>query len=123
MRRKSSILGMAALAVVLALPAVRASAAAATAPASDVTKSMQQAKQTAYHLRETADRLHAITRSGGHSWQSHSWYFLPSKTWTIRDISLTAGARHFGLLWQASTGTRWLAKCFAPAREEDRQAL
>jgi hypothetical protein len=74
MRHKSSILGMAALAVVLALPPVRASAAAATAPAGDVTKSMQQAKQTAYQLRETADRLHAITRSGGHSWQSHSWY-------------------------------------------------
>ena len=74
MRHKGSILGTVALAVVLAFPAVRASAAAATAPASDVTKSMQQAKQTAYQLRETADRLQAITRGGGHSWQSHSWY-------------------------------------------------
>lgn len=70
MKRTSSILVLAAMAA-LGISALRASAATASA---DVTGSMQQAKQTAYELSETADRLHAITRSGGHSWQSHSWY-------------------------------------------------
>lgn len=74
MRHRSPVFGIAALAAVLAFPAVRASATAAAEPASDVMKSMQQAKQTAYQLRQNADTLHAITRGGGHSWQSHSWY-------------------------------------------------
>jgi hypothetical protein len=70
MKRTSSIMALAAMAV-LGISALRASAATAS---TDVTTSMQQAKQTAYQLNETADRLHAITSSGGHSWQSHSWY-------------------------------------------------
>jgi uncharacterized coiled-coil DUF342 family protein len=63
---------LAILGAVLALPVLQANAAAG--PATDVTNSMQQAKQAAFTLSETADRLHAITRNGGHSWQSHSWY-------------------------------------------------
>lgn len=70
MRWTSSILALAAMAV-LGISALRASAATASA---EVTTSMRQATQAAYQLTETADRLHAITRSGGHSWQSHSWY-------------------------------------------------
>jgi hypothetical protein len=70
MRRTSSILALAAMAV-LGICALRASAATASA---EVTTSIQQARQAAYQLTETADRLHAITRSGGHIWQSHSWY-------------------------------------------------
>ena len=63
---------IAILAAVLAVPVVQANAAAG--PPTDVTNSMQQAKQAAFRLSETADRLHAIARNGGHSWQSHSWY-------------------------------------------------
>jgi hypothetical protein len=70
MRRTSSILALAATAV-LGISALRASAATASA---DVARSMQQAKHTAYQLNKTADRLHAITRTGGHSWQSHASY-------------------------------------------------
>lgn len=69
---KSTILTAMVLTLALALPVVRANA---TSQASvDVTKSMNEAKATAYQLSETADRLHSITQSGGHSWQSHSWY-------------------------------------------------
>jgi hypothetical protein len=70
MRRTSSILALAAMAL-LGISSLGANAATASA---DVTKSMQQAKQNAYQLNETADRLQAITSSGGHDWQSHSWY-------------------------------------------------
>lgn len=74
MKHQFFILGAVALAVVLAFPALRASAGVNRVPASDVTKSMQGAKQTAYQFNQAIDTLHAITRSGGHSWQSHSWY-------------------------------------------------
>ena len=69
---KSRILTAMVLTLAVVLPVVRANA---TSQASvDVTKSMNEAKVTAYQLSETADRLHSITQSGGHSWQSHSWY-------------------------------------------------
>jgi hypothetical protein len=71
MKTKTSILSAGFLALVLALPVVQANAAT---PTNEVTVSMQEAKATAYQLSENADRLHAITRSGGHSWQSHSGY-------------------------------------------------
>jgi len=35
---------------------------------------MEEAKQASYLLREGADKLHAVARSGGLSWQSHSWH-------------------------------------------------
>jgi chromosome segregation ATPase len=72
MKSTTSILSAAVLAVILALPLARATAA--TVPGSEVTKSMQEAKAAAYQLSEKADRLHSITSAGDHSWQSHSSY-------------------------------------------------
>jgi hypothetical protein len=72
MKFPSSILSAAVMAVILALPVARASAA--TASPGEVTKSMREAKSAAYQLSETADRLHSIASVGGYSWQSHSLY-------------------------------------------------
>ncbi len=72
MKPKIYILASAALAFVLTFPVLRASAASGSS--GEVAKSMQQAKEAAYQLSVTADRLEAITRNGGHSWQSHSVY-------------------------------------------------
>ncbi len=73
MKGKSLVVGAGLLSVIVTVSVLRASAAP-TAPLSEVTQSMQQAKIAAFQLSKTADRLHAITRSGDHSWQSHSWY-------------------------------------------------
>jgi uncharacterized phage infection (PIP) family protein YhgE len=77
MKPLSSILTATVLAIALAAPTVRASAA--TTPATEVTKSMQEAKQAAFELRKTAETLDAITRGGGHSWQSHSTYLTSAR--------------------------------------------
>jgi hypothetical protein len=72
MKRKSSVLGVAMLAVILAVPMIPATATTLANP--DVNTPMKEAKRASYQLRNTADTLHAITRSGGHSWQSHLRY-------------------------------------------------
>lgn len=72
MKPMSSILTATIVVMALAAPMLRATAA--TTPTTEATKSMQEAKQAASDLRKTADTLHAITRSGGLSWQSHSFY-------------------------------------------------
>jgi|SRR5919108_1662927 hypothetical protein len=75
MRRKGLIICRAALAVFLALPVALSAAPTETSPLmQEVTSQMQEAKRSSWELRKTADTLHAITRSGGHSWQSHSSY-------------------------------------------------
>lgn len=64
-----------ALAVLLAMSAALPAAATEVSPlAREMTAQMQVAKQTSRDLINTADTLHAITRSGDHSWQSHSTY-------------------------------------------------
>lgn len=72
MKRKSSVLSAAVLAVILAVPVIHATATTLANP--DVNTPMEEAKQASSQLRNTADTLHAITRGGGLSWQSHSWY-------------------------------------------------
>ncbi len=71
MKSKISIFGAVAMALILTVPAVRASA---NTNSVDVTKSMQEARATAYQLSETADTLHSITNNGRLSWQTHSSY-------------------------------------------------
>jgi hypothetical protein len=64
----------------LALPLALPAAATEISPvAKEMTNQMQEAKRTSWELRTTADRLHAITRSGGHSWKSHSTYLNTAK--------------------------------------------
>ena len=73
MKRKLSVFSAALLTVLLAIPSVAATTA--TTPVnSDLNSHMKEAKQASFELRKTAERLHAITRGGGHSWQSHSSY-------------------------------------------------
>jgi len=72
MKRKSSVLSAATLAIILAVPVIQATAT--TLANSDVNTPMKEAKQASSQLRNTADTLHAITHRGGLSWQSHSWY-------------------------------------------------
>ncbi len=72
MKRKSSVLSAAMLAVVLAFPVIQATAT--TLANTDVNTPMKEAKQASSQLLNTAGTLQAITRSGGLSWQSHLWY-------------------------------------------------
>ncbi|HJS98695.1 MAG TPA: hypothetical protein VJ756_06355, partial [Terriglobales bacterium] len=72
MKRKGSVLTATILAVFLAVPVIQAAATTLAKP--DVNTPMKEAKRASYQLRNTADTLHAITRSGGLSWQSHSSY-------------------------------------------------
>lgn len=75
MTRNAFAYSAAVLAAVLTAPVGLLAASAATTPiAAGVTSQMKEAKQASYDLRDTADRLHAIARSGRHSWQSHSSY-------------------------------------------------
>jgi len=75
MKHKSSILSAAILAVFLAVLFAKAAATAATTSTTvDVNAPMKEAKQASYVLREGADKLHSVARSGGLSWQSHSWH-------------------------------------------------
>jgi hypothetical protein len=72
MRRKGTIISIAALAVFLALPLTLS---AETSPLmQELTSQMEEAKRSSWELRKTADTLQAITRTGSHSWQSHSNY-------------------------------------------------
>jgi hypothetical protein len=72
MKNKSSLFSAAVLAVLLAMPAVAATTT--TTVKSDLSGHVKEAKQASFELRKNAERLHAITRSAGHSWQSHSAY-------------------------------------------------
>jgi hypothetical protein len=72
MKRKGFVVTATILAVFLAVPVIQAAATTLAKP--DVNTPMKEAKRASYQLRNTADTLHAITRSGGLSWQSHSSY-------------------------------------------------
>lgn len=72
MKHKSSVLSAAMLAAILAFSVIQATATTLANP--DVNTPMKEAKEASSQLRNTADRLHAITRSGGLSWQSHLRY-------------------------------------------------
>lgn len=73
-RKRNGILA-AILATALAMAAALPAAAAEVSPlAGEMTNQMQAAKRTSLELSTTADTLHAVTRSGKLSWQSHSRY-------------------------------------------------
>jgi hypothetical protein len=72
MKHKSSVLSAAMLAVILAVPVIQTTATTLANP--DLNTPMKEAKHASSQLRNTADTLHAITRNGGLSRQSHSWY-------------------------------------------------
>jgi hypothetical protein len=73
MTRKAFAYGTAILTVILTTPVGSMAAPAVTAPiASRVISQREEAQQASYELRDTAARLHAITRGGRISWQSHS---------------------------------------------------
>jgi len=71
MKRKSLVLCAAVLAAILAAPA-RLPADARPSNTAEITSQLKEAKQASYELRNTTDRLRAITRGSGHHWQSHS---------------------------------------------------
>jgi len=78
MKSKSSVLGAVIMAAILAVPAL--GAAIAEKPMQvDVGSPMKAAQQVSYDLSKTADRLQAITRSGGHSWQTHASYLSAAR--------------------------------------------
>jgi hypothetical protein len=77
MKRKSSVLTAAILAVFLAVPITQAAATTLAKP--DVNTPMKEATRASYELRNTADTLHAITRSGRLTWQSHSSYLKSAR--------------------------------------------
>ena len=69
---KTRFAGTVLLAIALMLPALPLKAATAAGP--DVHGTFEKATQASSQLRESADRLHAISRGGALSWESHSRY-------------------------------------------------
>jgi hypothetical protein len=75
MMRKRFVMCAAVLPVILAAPMGLSAATRATATIkAEVSSQMKEAKRVSYELRETADRLHSISRRGGHSWTGHAEY-------------------------------------------------
>ena len=80
MKRKGLLLGAALVVVLLAVPIASNAANTGIMPLGDqISGQMQEMKQSSWELRKTADRLHAITRGGGHTWQTHSSYLTTAK--------------------------------------------
>ena len=80
MKRRLYVPGVAILGICLALPSVGAATTVPSAPLKgDVNAALKEAKHTSFELRKSADRLHAITRAGGHSWESPSWYLSAAR--------------------------------------------
>ena len=92
MTHKAFVFCAAVLAAILAVPIGLSASTSAVVPiTAEITQQMNEAKQVSYELRDTADRLHAITRSGNHSWQSHISYLNDARDNVNRLGKMLAG--------------------------------